>query len=129
MLIESGKAEISNTSIKQRISTKSAIYKKTNGVEVEFAKLEKALRQTMFATSTDAIMPIFTGFHMDEKTSLHWIPSKWQQRKMDLNINQKIIVPVKVLNEVLKFDTDKVEIFCSDKQIMFRTDKADIITD
>ena len=126
LLIESGKAKFQIQVFNKEYPQVSYI-QETNGVEVEFAKLEKALRQTMFAASTDAIEPIFTGVYMDGENFVALDSVKMAAKKMDLNINQKIIVPVKVLNEVLKFDTDKVEIFCSDKQIMFRTDKTDII--
>jgi DNA polymerase-3 subunit beta len=101
----------------------------SNQLTIETSKLHEAIKQTIFATTQEiASKPIFRGVYINGDVLVALDGTKMAQKRLQLNIEgSELIVPSKVLNEVLKLNSKEIAICYSDKQIMFRTDDTAIV--
>lgn len=109
-----------------------------NSISIEQNTLKDMIRKTIFAVSTEAHRPIFTGclFEIkDNKINVVAVDGYrlgWKIRNLEERVNDfKVVIPGKTLNEVNKIlldSFDKVKISTSKNQALFEMENCKIVT-
>ena len=109
-----------------------------NSISIEQNTLKDMIRKTIFAVSTEAHRPIFTGclFEIkDNKMNVVAVDGYrlgWKIRSLEERVNDfKVVIPGKTLNEVNKIlldSFDKVKISTSKNQALFEMENCKIVT-
>lgn len=111
----------------------------SNAFKINKMLLKNMIKQTIFATSQDETRPILTGSYIElsnEQISMVAIDGfrvAIRTSKLNTPIESKIVVPAKTLNEINKIlgsseDNDQIEIFITDKNILFKIDDIKIVS-
>jgi DNA polymerase-3 subunit beta len=111
----------------------------SSGIEIECGLLKSMIRQTIFATSLDESRPILTGALIEfEKDKLSMVAIDGyrlalRQTFITTEIEGKVVVPSKTLNEVAKIisniaDSQKINVLFTDKHILFEFNSVRIVS-
>lgn len=100
--------------------------------------LKNMIRQTVFATALDETRPILTGVLMEiqegliNMVALDGYRLSLRQGNIKTSYSNKAVVPGKTLNEIYRIlsegEDGKVEIFFTDKHVLFQTADTKIIS-
>ncbi len=109
-----------------------------NSISIEQNTLKDMIRKTIFAVSTEAHRPIFTGclFEIkDNKINVVAVDGYrlgWKSKYLEEKVNDfKVVIPGKTLNEVNKIlldSFDKVKISIAKNQALFEMENCKIVT-
>lgn len=111
----------------------------SNSFTISKQLFKNMIRQTIFATSQDETRPILTGSFIEiknQKISMVAIDGfrvAIKNAGLNSSLETKIVVPAKTLNEINKIigsqeDNDHIEIYISDKNILFKVDDIKIVS-
>lgn len=111
----------------------------SNAFTINKLLIKNMIRQTIFATSQDETRPILTGSYLEianeEVTMVAIDGFRVAIRKSKINtpIETKIVIPAKTLSEINKIlgsseDNDQIEVFVTDKNILFKIDDIKIVS-
>lgn len=111
----------------------------SNAFTISKMLIKNMIRQTIFATSQDETRPILTGSYIEienNKISMVAIDGfrvAIKNAQINTSIQTKMVVPAKTLNEINKIlgsseDNELIEIFVSDKNILFKVDDIKIVS-
>ncbi|MCI8397563.1 MAG: DNA polymerase III subunit beta [Clostridia bacterium] len=109
-----------------------------NSISIEQNTLKDMIRKTIFAVSTEAHRPIFTGclFEIKENklnvVAVDGYRLGWKSKYLEEQVNDfKVVIPGKTLNEVNKIISDsfdKVKMSISKNQALFEMENCKIVT-
>ncbi|QEK10884.1 DNA polymerase III subunit beta [Crassaminicella thermophila] len=99
--------------------------------------LKNMIKQTIFATAVDETRPILTGVLMElQEESINMVALDGyrlalRQANIKNALNNKAVIPAKTLNEInriLEEENTDVEIFFTDKHVLFNMNKTRVIS-
>ena len=109
-----------------------------NSVEIDQKSLKDMIRKTIFAVSTEAHRPIFTGCLFEVKdnqinvVAVDGYRLGWKKKYLDQSTSDfKVVIPGKTLNEVNKIildTTDNIKISIAKNQGLFEMENCKIVT-
>lgn len=111
----------------------------SNAFKMNKQQLRHMIRQTIFATSQDETRPILTGSYVEIQNqeitmvAIDGFRVAIKNVKLNSPIETKIVIPAKTLNEINKIlgssdDNEQIDIFVTDKNIMFMIDDIKIVS-
>lgn len=111
----------------------------SNGFKISKMLFKNMIRQTIFATSQDETRPILTGSFIEIKNQMISMVAidgfrvAVKNASLNTNIETKMVVPGKTLNEINKIigghdDNDLIDIYVSEKNILFQVDDIKIVS-
>lgn len=111
----------------------------SNAFTISKMLFKNMIRQTIFATSQDETRPILTGSFIEiNKNNISMVAIDGfrvaiKNAQINTSLETKMVIPAKTLNEINKIigsseDNDLIEIFVSDKNILFKIDDIKIVS-
>lgn len=139
VLITSGKSEITLKGLDAENYPRIQEISTENPLKINVGLLKSIFSETSFAASTQESRPILTGVHLLllENQKLKAVATdshRLSQRVVTLeklSENFDVVIPNKSVNgfkSVFSDDTDEIEVFLSDSQVLFRNDTTSFYT-
>ncbi|OFI48448.1 DNA polymerase III subunit beta [Floricoccus tropicus] len=139
VLITSGKSEITLKGLDSENYPRIQEISTENPLKINVGLLKSIFSETSFAASTQESRPILTGVHLLllENQKLKAVATdshRLSQRVVTLeklSENFDVVIPNKSVNgfkSVFSDDTDEIEVFLSDSQVLFRNDTTSFYT-
>lgn len=111
----------------------------SNSYTISKTMIKNMIRQTIFATSQDETRPILTGSYIEiadntiSVVAIDGFRVAIRKSKINSNIESKVVVPAKTLNEINKIiassdGNENIEVFVSEKNILFKIDDIKIVS-
>lgn len=111
----------------------------SNAFTISKMLFKNMIRQTIFATSQDETRPILTGSYIEinqnqiSMVAIDGFRVAIKNAQINTPLETKMVIPAKTLNEINKIigsseDNDSIEVFVSDKNILFKIDDVKIVS-